>query len=55
MKHFLANSNENIATNLFGFDERLFRDTTQCRFAWALLEGGSKAFMASYNAMNGVQ
>lgn len=55
MKHFLANSNENgRASSSSNFDERLFREYYSVPFRMGVLEGGSRAFMASYNAVNGV-
>jgi beta-glucosidase len=54
MKHFLANSNENgRASSSSNFDERLFREYYSVPFRMGILEGGSRAFMASYNAVNG--
>ena len=55
MKHFLANSNENDRDKTSSdFDERLFREYYSVPFRMGVMEGGSRAFMASYNAMNGV-
>jgi beta-glucosidase len=55
MKHFLANSNENgRGSSSSNFDERLFREYYSVPFRMGVLEGGSRAFMASYNAVNGV-
>jgi beta-glucosidase len=55
MKHFLANSNENDRDKTSSdFDERLFREYYSVPFRMGVLEGGSRAFMASYNSMNGV-
>ncbi len=55
MKHFLANSNENDRDKTSSdFDERLFREYYSLPFRMGVMEGGSRAFMASYNAMNGV-
>jgi beta-glucosidase len=55
MKHFLANSNENgRGSSSSNFDERLFREYYSLPFRMGVLEGGSRAFMASYNAVNGV-
>ena len=55
MKHFLANSNENDRDKTSAdFDERLFREYYSVPFRMGVIEGGSRAFMASYNAMNGV-
>jgi len=54
MKHFLANSNENDRDKTSSdFDERLFREYYSVPFRMGVIEGGSRAFMASYNKMNG--
>ena len=55
MKHFLANSNENDrGKSSSDFDERLFQEYYSVPFRMGVMEGGSRAFMASYNAMNHV-
>jgi len=55
MKHFLANSNENgRERSSSNFDERLFREYYSVPFRMGVEEGGSRAFMASYNAWNGI-
>ena len=55
MKHFLANSNENDRDKTSSdFDERLFREYYSVPFRMGIVEGGSRAFMASYNEINGV-
>ena len=55
MKHFLANSNENDRDKTSSnFDERLFREYYSVPFRMGIVEGGARAFMASYNEMNGV-
>ena len=55
MKHFLANSNEDGRDSTSSnFDERLFREYYSYPFYKGITEGGSRAFMASYNAWNGV-
>jgi beta-glucosidase len=55
MKHFLANSNENDRDkSSSNFDERLFHEYYSMPFRMGVVEGGSRAFMASYNAVNGV-
>ncbi|HEX6715903.1 MAG TPA: glycoside hydrolase family 3 C-terminal domain-containing protein [Pyrinomonadaceae bacterium] len=55
MKHFLANSNENDRDKSSSdFDERLFHEYYSLPFRRGVTEGGSRAFMASYNAMNKV-
>ncbi|MCW3062025.1 MAG: beta-glucosidase [Capsulimonas sp.] len=54
MKHFLANSNENGRENSSSdFDDRLFREYYSAPFRMGI-EAGSRAFMAAYNAYNGV-
>lgn len=53
MKHFLANSNEDGRDSTSSnFDERLFREYYAYPFYKGITEGGSRAFMASYNAWN---
>jgi beta-glucosidase len=53
MKHFLANSNENgRGGSSSNFDERLLREYYSVPFRMGVLDGGSRAFMASYNAWN---
>jgi beta-glucosidase len=55
MKHFLANSNENDRDKSSSdFDERLFYEYYSLPFHMGIVEGGSRAFMASYNAVNKV-
>jgi beta-glucosidase len=55
MKHFLANSNEDGRDSTSSnFNERLFREYYSYPFYKGITEGGSNAFMASYNAWNGV-
>src|SRR6185436_7529020 len=55
MKHFLANSNENDRDRTSSnFDERLFREYYSVPFRMGVIEGGARAFMASYNEMNNV-
>lgn len=54
MKHFLANSNEDERErSSSSFDERLFREYYSVPFRKGI-EAGSRAFMAAYNAYNGV-
>ena len=54
LKHFLANSNENNrGGSSSDFDERLFREYYSVPFRMGIVEGGARAFMASYNAVNG--
>ena len=55
MKHFMANSNEDGRDSTSSnFDEKLFREYYSFPFFKGITEGGSRAFMASYNAWNGV-
>lgn len=55
MKHFLANSNENGRDGSSSdFDERLLREYYSVPFRMGVLQGGSRAYMASYNAWNGI-
>jgi beta-glucosidase len=55
MKHFFANSNENGRDKSSSdFDERLFHEYYSVPFRMGVVEGGSRAFMASYNAVNRV-
>ncbi len=54
LKHFLANSNENLRTKSNSvFDDRLFWEYYSVPFRMGFLDGGAKAVMASYNAWNG--
>ena len=55
MKHFLANSNENGRSGSSSdFDERLLREYYSAPFRMGVFDGGSRAYMASYNAHNGI-
>jgi beta-glucosidase len=55
MKHFLANSNEDGRdSSSSDFDERLFREYYSVPFRLGVTQGGSRAYMASYNKVNGV-
>ncbi|HET8781103.1 MAG TPA: glycoside hydrolase family 3 C-terminal domain-containing protein [Pyrinomonadaceae bacterium] len=55
MKHFLANSNENDRDKSSSdFDERLFHEYYALPFEMGVVEGGSRAYMAAYNAVNKV-
>ncbi len=55
LKHFLANSHENDRERSSSdFDEALFRDYYSVPFRMAVEEGGARAFMAAYNAYNGI-
>ncbi|RYE03762.1 MAG: beta-glucosidase, partial [Sphingobacteriaceae bacterium] len=54
MKHFLANSNERSRdSSSSDFDERLWREYYSVPFRMGVL-GGSRAYMASYNSVNGI-
>ena len=54
LKHFLANSNEDGRNSSSSdFDERLWREYYAKPFEMAVREGGSRAMMAAYNAVNG--
>ena len=55
MKHFLANSNEDgRGGSSSNFDARLLREYYSVPFRMGVIEGGSRAYMAAYNAMNHV-
>ncbi|HKZ32548.1 MAG TPA: glycoside hydrolase family 3 C-terminal domain-containing protein [Vicinamibacteria bacterium] len=55
LKHFLANSNEDgRESSSSDFDERLWREYYAKPFEMAVREGGSRAMMAAYNAVNGI-
>jgi beta-glucosidase len=55
LKHFLANSHEDGRERTSSdFDEALFRGYYAWPFFAAIAEGGSRAFMAAYNAHDGV-
>jgi beta-glucosidase len=55
MKHFLANSNENSRdSSSSDFDDRLLREYYSVPFRMGIIQGGSRAFMASYNSVNGI-
>jgi beta-glucosidase len=55
LKHFLANSNEDgrYGSNS-AFDARLMREYYSVPFRMGCQEGGARAYMAAYNAWNGV-
>lgn len=54
LKHFLANSNEDgRSSSSSNFDERLWREYYAPAFEMAVRQGGSRALMAAYNAVNG--
>jgi beta-glucosidase len=55
LKHFLANSNEDERTSSSSnFGQRLFREYYSVPFRMGIMEGGARAYMAAYNAYNGV-
>ncbi len=55
LKHFLANSNENGREHTSSdFDERLLHEYYLAPFRAAVVDGGSRAFMTAYNAVNGI-
>ncbi len=55
MKHFLANSNEDgRGGSSSNFDARLLREYYSVPFRMGVIQGGSRCFMAAYNAMNRV-
>ena len=55
LKHFLANSNEDTrASSSSNFDERLLREYYSVPFRMGIVDGGARAYMAAYNAYNGV-
>ncbi|MBI9070243.1 MAG: glycoside hydrolase family 3 C-terminal domain-containing protein [Melioribacteraceae bacterium] len=55
LKHFLANSNENERfINSSDIDERLYREYYSYTFYKGVVEGGSRAYMAAYNKVNGI-
>lgn len=55
VKHFLANSNEDgRESSSSNFGQRLWREYYAKPFEMAIVEGGARALMASYNAVNGV-
>jgi beta-glucosidase len=54
LKHFLANSNENLRTSSSSdFDERQFQEYYSVPFRMAIEDGHANAFMTSYNSWNG--
>jgi beta-glucosidase len=55
LKHFLANSNENgRGSSSSNFDQRLLREYYSVPFRMGIVEGGARAYMAAYNAYNGI-
>ena len=54
MKHFLANSHEHLRESTSSdFDERMLREYYSVPFRRGIQEGGSRAYMACYNGVNG--
>ena len=54
LKHFLANSNEDKrSSSSSNFDERLWREYYAWPFERGVRDGGARALMAAYNAVNG--
>jgi beta-glucosidase len=54
LKHFLANSNENLRTSSSSdFDERMFQEYYSVPFRMAIEDGHANAFMTAYNSWNG--
>ncbi len=55
LKHYLANSNEDDrGSSSSDFDDQLYYDYYSYPFRKAIIEGGVNAYMASYNAINGI-
>ncbi len=55
LKHFMANSNEDgRGGSSSNFDERLLREYYSWPFRVGILDGGARAFMTAYNAVNGI-
>lgn len=55
LKHFLANSNEDgRESSSSDFDEALLRDYYSEPFRAGIVDAGARAYMAAYNAYNGV-
>jgi beta-glucosidase len=55
LKHFMANSNEdNRDGSSSNFDGRLLHEYYSYPFGVAIQQGGADAYMASYNAVNGI-
>jgi beta-glucosidase len=55
LKHFVANTNENGRGHTSSdFDDRLFHEYYASAFRAAIVDGGARAYMAAYNAHNGV-
>jgi len=54
LKHFLANSNEDTREHSSSdFDDRLWREYYAKPFEMGVRDGGARAMMAAYNAING--
>jgi beta-glucosidase len=55
LKHFMANSNEDDRSgSSSNFDPRLLHEYYSFPFRMAIEQGGARAYMASYNAVNGI-
>ncbi len=55
LKHFFANSNEDERfSSSSNFDQRLFREYYSVPFRMGIVDGGARAYMAAYNAYNGI-
>jgi beta-glucosidase len=55
LKHFMANSNEyRRDRSSSNFGERLMREYYSVPFRMAIVDGGARAYMAAYNAWNGI-
>ena len=55
LKHFMANSNEfGRGGSSSDFDQRLLREYYSVPFRMGIEVGGARAFMTSYNAVNGI-
>ena len=55
LKHFMANSNEdNRGSSSSNFSERLLREYYSVPFRFGIMDGGARAFMTAYNAVNGI-
>ena len=55
LKHFLANSNEDErARSSSDFDQRQLREYYAEPFRAGVVDGGARAYMAAYNAVNGI-
>jgi beta-glucosidase len=55
LKHFVANTNENGRDHTSSdFDDRLLHEYYASAFRSAIVDGGARAYMAAYNAHNGI-